>query len=81
MDDIDLTVDQAAEVLKMSKSTIRFYDKRFADYLEIGRSRGNQRRFTKDTIKRLLHIKHLLQEEGYTIQGARKKLNLRKAKL
>jgi len=56
------------------KSTLRFWEKSFTEYLNPKRTQGRQRRYSRDDLQKIITIKQLLTQEGYTIAGARKKL-------
>ncbi|MDI3548672.1 MAG: MerR family transcriptional regulator, glutamine synthetase repressor [Halanaerobiales bacterium] len=56
----------------LTSRQIRYYDQMGLIFPD--RTKGNQRLFSEDDIKRLEKIKSLL-EEGYTIEVVKKKLN------
>ncbi|MCS6991467.1 MAG: MerR family transcriptional regulator [Chitinophagales bacterium] len=67
------SITEVAEILGVSASTLRFWEKSIGIIHTRKNSRGD-RRYTKKDIERLQTIKHLLQEEGYTLAGVRKRL-------
>lgn len=67
------SIGEVADLLKVPASKIRFWDKEFAHLKPTKNSRG-ERRFTKDNIKQLREINHLLKDRGFTIEGARKEI-------
>ncbi len=52
---------------------LRFWEKEFPQIKTL-RTKGGQRLYTPETISVIRRIKHLLYEEGMTIEGARKRL-------
>ncbi|MDN3637018.1 MerR family transcriptional regulator [Neolewinella lacunae] len=72
-DDLKLyySIGEVAERLGVNASQIRFWDKEFPHLKPSKNSRG-ERRFTKENIRQLEEIHHLLKDRGFTIEGARK---------
>ncbi len=72
-DDLKLyySIGEVAERLGVNASQIRFWDKEFPHLKPNKNSRG-ERRFTKENIRQLEEIHHLLKDRGFTIDGARK---------
>jgi DNA-binding transcriptional MerR regulator len=68
------SIGEAAEMLNVPISTVRFWENEF-DILRPMKNKKGNRMFTPADIKNLKIINHLLKEEGMTIQGARKKLS------
>ena len=66
-------IGELAKELKVKKFVIRFWEKEFA--LKSERSEGGQRFYTQDDFKTFNTIKVLLYSQGYTIAGAKTKLN------
>jgi DNA-binding transcriptional MerR regulator len=58
------------------KPTIRYWESEFSQFLEPIRTTGNQRRYDDQTIASLEKINYLVKVQGYTIDGARFKLDL-----
>ena len=53
---------------------LRYWETEFPQ-LRPNKGRSGQRLYSKKDIDNILHIKQLLYKDGYTIAGARKKLN------
>lgn len=68
------SIAQVNAITGVAKPTIRFWEKEFRDYLNPIRTEGNQRRYTRSDIEVIEHINHLVRNEGYTLEGARRKL-------
>ena len=57
----------------MKTSVLRFWETEFR-WLRPEKSSGNQRVYTRKQVERVLEVKELLYERGFTIAGARKHL-------
>ena len=70
----NLSIDNVFNLTGIPKSTLRFWEKVFSNYLAPKRTKGRQRRYSREDLQRIMTIKQLLTQEGYTIAGARKRL-------
>lgn len=70
------SISQVHALTGVPKPTLRFWEKEFKDFLEPRRTAGNQRRYDEQSIENVKVINHLVKVEGYTLEGARKKLQL-----
>jgi len=68
------SISQVHALTGVPKPTLRFWEKEFKDFLEPMRTAGNQRRYDEKAIDNVKTINHLVKVEGYTLEGARKKL-------
>ena len=69
-----LSIGQVTALTGVGRSTLRHWEREFQDFLESVRSRGNQRRFTPDAVRKIEQIKELVEEHGLTLRGVRRKL-------
>ena len=67
------SIGEVAKIFHVNNSLIRFWEKEFDIIKPKKNSRGN-RIFTKNDVKNISLIYHLLKEKKYTIQGAIKKI-------
>jgi DNA-binding transcriptional MerR regulator len=67
-------IGEAAEMLNVPVSTVRFWENEF-DILKPMKNKKGNRYFTQADIRNLRIIHHLVREEGMTLEGARKKLS------
>ena len=67
------SIGEAAEILDVNTSLIRFWEKEFVILKPKKNKKGN-RQFTKEDIENLKMIYHLVKERGFTLQGAKEKL-------
>ena len=67
------SIGEVAELLQVSASLIRYWQKEF-DVLKPKKNRKGNRLFTPDDINQLKLIYHLVKEKGFTLEGAKNKL-------
>lgn len=72
------SIGQVHAITGIPKPTIRYWEKEFEDYLEPLRTTGNQRRYDDKSIADLEKINYLVKVQGYTLDGARRKLDMLK---
>ena len=64
------TIGEVADEMGVATSLIRFWETEF-DIISPKKNRKGNRQFTKDDIKNVKLIYHLVKERGYTLSGAR----------
>lgn len=64
------TIGEVADDLGVATSLIRFWETEF-DVISPKKNRKGNRQFTKDDIRKIKLIYHLVKEKGYTLNGAR----------
>ncbi len=69
------SISQVNALTGVPKSTIRFWEKEFDEFLIPLRTAGNQRRYDIKTVEVIGRINQLVNSEGYTLEGARRKMN------
>ncbi|EPR30936.1 transcriptional regulator, MerR family [Alkalidesulfovibrio alkalitolerans DSM 16529] len=67
-------IGQAAKLLDLKPYVLRFWESEFPQIQPV-RTDSGQRMYTEETIAVVRRIKHLLWDEGLTIEGARKALD------
>ena len=65
-------IGELAKSLGVEKFVIRFWEKEFN--FNAHRSKGGQRFYEEQDLKRFHYVKTLLYNEGFTIAGAKKKI-------
>lgn len=70
-------IGEVAEIFGVNASLIRFWEKEF-DILKPHKNKKGNRLFTKTDLDHLKLIYHLVKEQGYTLEGARKILEGRR---
>ncbi len=73
-DGVKFTIGQVTALTGVGRSTIRHWEREFFDFLSTARTKGNQRRFSPETIEKIERIKVLIREHGLTLRGVRQKL-------
>ncbi len=71
------SVTEVADMLGVNESHIRYWDKEF-DIIKPVRNKKGIRFFTRDDVKNFKHIYHLVKEQGYTLEGAKRILKYKK---
>lgn len=69
-----LTIDQISQLTGVRKSTLRYWEKSFNDFLKPARTHSNRREYTMEDLDRVKTIKQLLEQEHLTVYGARLRL-------
>jgi DNA-binding transcriptional MerR regulator len=67
------TIGEAAKLCDLKQYVLRYWEQEFPQLAPTKR-RGNRRYYQRKEILLVRQIKHLLYEQGYTIEGARAKL-------
>ncbi len=73
-------ISEVSQIIGETYATLRFWEKEFADYLNIHKVKGT-RYYKKEDIDKLKDIQHLLRFYDYKIDGAKIKLSNRKRKV
>ncbi|MCK9618553.1 MAG: MerR family transcriptional regulator [Lentimicrobiaceae bacterium] len=72
------SIGEVAKMFNVNTSLIRFWEKEF-DIIQPHRNNKGNRMFTKQDVDNFYIIYHLVKERGYTLQGAKEKLENNKA--
>jgi DNA-binding transcriptional MerR regulator len=67
------TISEAAKLCEIKAHVLRYWEQEFSCLKPLKR-RGNRRYYQHKDIVLVRYIKHLLHEEGFTIEGAKAKL-------
>jgi hypothetical protein len=70
-----LTIDQISQLTGVRKSTLRYWEKSFDDFLKPARTQSNRREYTMEDLDRIKAIQHLLEQEHLTAYGVRMRLH------
>jgi DNA-binding transcriptional MerR regulator len=71
-----LSIKEASRLSGVPAYTLRFWEKEFLDFLKPPRTEGGQRRYDQESLEMVERIKHLVDEEKYSIAGARGVLSM-----
>src|SRR3972149_2651245 len=69
-----LTIDQISQITGIRKSTLRYWEKSFDDFLKPARTHSNRREYTIEDLDRIKAIHRLLKQEHLTALGVRMRL-------
>lgn len=69
-----LTIDQVSQLTGVRKSTLRYWEKSFEEFLRPARTNSNRREYTMEDLDVVKTIKRLLEEEHLTSEGVRARL-------
>jgi DNA-binding transcriptional MerR regulator len=67
------TIGEVAEMFKVSKSLIRFWENEF-DFLRPHKNSKGDRRFTPKNIEQFALLHTLVKERGFTLDGAKQEI-------
>lgn len=67
------SITEVAKMTKVKPHVLRYWESEFPT-LRPKKNRAGNRTYQMSDVRQLLLIKHLLYEEGFTIDGARKRL-------
>lgn len=71
------SMGEVAEMLDVSQSLLRFWEKRF-DIIKPHKNKKGNRLFSPEDVRNLKTIYHLVKERGMTLAGAEKQLRARR---
>lgn len=69
-----LTIEQISQITGVRKSTLRYWEKSFEDFLKPARTASNRRKYSLEDLDRIKAIKTLLEHEHLTTYGVRLRL-------
>lgn len=69
-----LTIDQISHLAGISKSTLRYWERIFGDFLKPARTPTNRRRYAIEDLYRVKTIKQLMEDRKLTVHGMRLRL-------
>jgi DNA-binding transcriptional MerR regulator len=72
------SISEVAKLTNLEQYILRYWETEF-DELKPSKNRAGNRIYTNKDIKLILHIKRLLRDEKYTIEGAKKNLDQSKS--
>jgi DNA-binding transcriptional MerR regulator len=72
-DKLYFRIGEVASLCRLPAYVLRFWESEFPQLKPV-KSSTNQRMYRKRDVESVLHIKQLLYEQGFTIQGARQHL-------
>ncbi|MDR1577854.1 MAG: MerR family transcriptional regulator [Deltaproteobacteria bacterium] len=76
LDKIGLSIDQVSQMTGVKKTTLRYWEKEFSDYLKPERTDTKRRQYSLGELEKVTTLKQLIEEEKYKSAGVRLKLGL-----
>jgi len=74
-------INEVAKAFGVNASLLRYWEKEFSFIINPKKNAKGVRLFTKDDINSFKLIYHLVKENGYTLDGAKKKLRQKRQKV
>ncbi|MGL1933954.1 MAG: MerR family transcriptional regulator [Fibrobacterales bacterium] len=74
VEDIKVSIGEAAKIIGVAAHTIRYWEKEFAFFLSSNRTNGRQRRYDENALDKLKKVYAMLKRDGYSIAGAKRAL-------
>jgi transposase-like protein len=76
LDKIGLSIDQVSQMTGVKKTTLRYWEKEFSEYLKPDRTDTKRRQYSLQEVEKVAVLKQLIEEEKYKSAGVRLKLGL-----
>jgi len=80
-DKIYYRINEVAKAFDVNASLLRYWEKEFSFLIKPKKNGKGERLFTKTDIDNFKLIYHLVKENGYTLDGAKKKLRQKRQKV
>ncbi|MDR2141269.1 MAG: MerR family transcriptional regulator [Deltaproteobacteria bacterium] len=76
LDKIGLSIDQVSQMTGVKKTTLRYWEKEFSDYLKPDRTDSKRRQYSLEEVEKVATLRQLIEDEKYKSAGVRLKLGL-----
>ncbi|MDR0549169.1 MAG: MerR family transcriptional regulator [Deltaproteobacteria bacterium] len=76
LDKIGLSIDQVSQMTGVKKTTLRYWEKEFSDFLKPDRTDTKRRQYSLEEVEKVTKLRQLIEEEKYKSAGVRLKLGL-----
>ncbi|MBW2091957.1 MAG: MerR family transcriptional regulator [Deltaproteobacteria bacterium] len=76
MQKVLFNIDQVSKLTGVKKTTLRYWEKEFKDYLQPQRTETNRRQYSLNDVKKVETLKQLIEVEKYKSIGVKMKLGL-----
>jgi DNA-binding transcriptional MerR regulator len=71
-----LNIDQVSKLTGVKKTTLRYWEKEFNEFLQPRRTQTNRRQYSLDDVKKVETLRNLIDVEKYKSIGVKMKLGL-----
>jgi len=76
MQKVKFNIDQVSKLTGVKKTTLRYWEKEFSEFLKPQRTDTNRRQYTMGDVKKVETLKQLIEVEKYKSVGVKMKLGL-----
>lgn len=76
LDKVSLDISQVSKLTGVKKTTLRYWEKEFAEYFQPQRTSTNRRQYSLDDVKKVETLKNLIEVEKYKSIGVKMKLGI-----
>ncbi|MFH1136032.1 MAG: MerR family transcriptional regulator [Pseudomonadota bacterium] len=76
LDKMLFNIEQVSKLTGVKKTTLRYWEKEFSEYLNPQRTPTNRRQYSMDDVDKVENLRHLIEEEKYKSIGVKMKLGL-----
>jgi DNA-binding transcriptional MerR regulator len=73
---VGLSIDQVSNLTGVKKTTLRYWEKEFGEFLKPDRTSSNRRTYDLDDVKKVETLRNLIEVEKYKSIGVKMKLGL-----
>lgn len=73
---VNLNIDQVSQLTGVKKTTLRYWEREFSDYLKPTRTETQRRQYSMAEVDKVNTLRQLIEEEKYKSAGVRLKLGL-----
>ncbi len=80
-DKIYYRINELAKAFGLNASKLRYWEKEFSFLIKPKKNPKGERLFSKTDVDNLKLVYHLVEENGYTLDGAKKKLREKRQKV
>ena len=71
-----LNIDQVSKLTGVKKTTLRYWEKEFSEFLQPQRTNTNRRQYSMEDVQKVEKLKQLIEVEKYKSVGVKMKLGL-----
>jgi DNA-binding transcriptional MerR regulator len=73
---LGLSIDQVSQLTGVRKSTLRYWEKEYTEFLNPRRTVTNRRMYDMGDVEKVEVLRHLIEDEKYKSIGVKMKLGL-----
>ena len=73
---VSLSIDQVSKLTGVKKTTLRYWEKEYKEFLTPRRTETNRRMYNMNDVEKVETLRHLIEDEKYKSIGVKMKLGL-----